>query len=120
MSRLARSFKFAFRGMYIYLTSGGNVNIHLIATAVVIGLGVWLDVSLRHWAILLLSIGMVHAAEAFNTALEEIVNFISPQQHPTAEKIKDLAAGAVLIASITATIIGIIIFAPLLLPKFNW
>lgn len=119
MSRLARSFKFAIKGLYNYLSSGGNVNIHLLATGVVLALGFWLEVSLRHWAILLLSIGMVHTAEAFNTAIEEIVNFISPQQHPAAGKIKDLAAGAVLIASITAAIIGIIIFAPLLLEKFN-
>lgn len=119
MSRLARSFKFAFKGLYNYLTSGGNVNIHLIASVIVLALGIWLDVSMNQWALLLLSIGMVHAAEAFNTALEEIVNFISPQQHPSAGKIKDLAAGAVLIASITAAIIGIMIFAPLVLEKFN-
>lgn len=119
MSRLIRSFKFAWKGIYIYFSSGGNVNIHLMATAVVLGLGVWLEVSLKHWAILLLSIGMVHTAEAFNTAVEEIINFISPQHHPSAGKIKDLAAGAVLIASITSALIGIIIFAPLLIQKFN-
>ena len=119
MSRLVNSFRFAFRGLYIYITSGGNVSIHLLASVVVIVLGFWLEVSLKQWAFLLLSIGMVHAAEAFNTAIEEIVNFISPQQHPLAGKIKDLAAGAVLILSITASIIGIIIFAPLLFEKFN-
>jgi diacylglycerol kinase (ATP) len=119
MSRLTRSFKFAFRGIYIYLTSGGNVNIHLMASAAVIGFGVWLDVTTKQWALLLLSTGMVHAAEAFNTALEEIVNFISPQQHPSAGKIKDLAAGAVLITAITAALIGLLIFTPLLLEKFN-
>jgi diacylglycerol kinase (ATP) len=119
MSRLAHSFKFAIKGMFHYFTSGGNVNIHLFASAAVIALGFWLEVSLNQWAILFLSIGMVHAAESFNTALEEIVNFISPQQHPSAGKIKDLAAGAVLISSITAAIIGIIIFAPILFEKFN-
>lgn len=119
MLKLVNSFTYALKGIYFYVTSEGSVRIHLLATLFVIGMGCWLHIAMNQWIILVLAIGMVHAAEVFNTAIEELVNFISPQQHPSAGKIKDLAAGAVLIAAITAAIIGIIIFAPLLLEKFN-
>ncbi len=119
MSRLVNSFTYAFKGIYFYITSKGNVRIHLLATVFVVGMGCWLHVSLKQWVLLVVAIGMVHAAEAFNTAIEEIVNFISPQQHPSAGKIKDLAAGAVLITAITSAIIGVLIFTPLLIQKFN-
>ena len=119
MSRLVKSFTYALKGIYFYITSKGNVRIHLLATVLVIGLGCWLHVSLKQWILLVLAIGMVHAAEAFNTAIEEIVNFISPQHHPSAGKIKDLAAGAVLITAATAAIIGVLIFTPLLVQKFS-
>ncbi|MBK9637005.1 MAG: diacylglycerol kinase family protein [Bacteroidetes bacterium] len=119
MSRLVKSFTYAWKGIYFYVTSKGNVRIHLFATLCVIGLGCWLHISLKQWIVLVLAIGMVHAAEAFNTAIEEIVNFISPQRHPSAGKIKDLAAGAVLITAVTAAIIGVLIFAPLLVQKFS-
>lgn len=119
MTRIIRSFTYALKGISIYISSKGNVRIHLLATASVIGMGVWLHVSMKQWILLLLAIGMVHTAELFNTAIEEMVNFVSPQQHPSAGKIKDLAAGAVLITAITAAIIGILIFIPLLAQKFS-
>jgi diacylglycerol kinase (ATP) len=119
MSRLVKSFTYALKGIYFYITSEGNVRIHLLATVLVIGMGCWLHVTLKQWILLVLAIGLVHAAEAFNTAIEEIVNFISPQQHPSAGKIKDLAAGAVLITAVTAAIIGALIFTPLLVQKFS-
>ncbi len=119
MSRLVKSFTFALKGIYFYITSKGNVRIHLLATVFVVGMGCWLHVSIKQWVLLVLAIGMVHTVEAINTAIEEIVNFISPEQHPSAGKIKDLAAGAVLIIAITAALIGIIIFIPLLVQKLN-
>ncbi len=119
MSRLVKSFTYALKGIYFYITSKGNVRIHLLATVFVVGMGCWLHVSIKQWVLLVLAIGMVHTVEAINTAIEEIVNFISPQQHPSAGKIKDLAAGAVLIIAITAALIGIIIFIPLLVQKLN-
>ena len=57
-------------------------------------------------------IGGVLAAEAFNTAIERLVNLVSPQWHPIAGEVKDIAAGAVLITAIAAAIIGLMIFIP--------
>lgn len=119
MSRVIKSFTYALKGIYFYITSEGNVRIHLLATVFVIGMGCWLHISLKQWILLVLAIGMVHAAEAFNTAIEEIVNFISPQRHPSAGKIKDLAAGGVLITAVAAAIIGALIFIPLFVHKFS-
>ena len=56
--------------------------------------------------------GMVLAAEGFNTAIERLVDLVSPDFHPVAGDVKDVAAGAVLICAIAAAIIGMIIFIP--------
>ena len=56
----------------------------------------------------------VIAAELFNTAIEKLVDLVSPQQHPVAGQVKDIAAGAVLVCAATAAIIGLIVFIPYL------
>ena len=66
------------------------------------------------WIAVILCIGMVIGAELFNSAIERIVDLVSPQRHPLAGQIKDIAAGAVLICALTALIIGLIIFIPYL------
>ena len=64
--------------------------------------------------IVILCIGVVIAAELFNTAIEKLVDLVSPQQHPVAGQVKDIAAGAVLVCAATAAIIGLIVFIPYL------
>jgi diacylglycerol kinase (ATP) len=66
------------------------------------------------WCVVLLCFGLVMAAEAFNTAIERLVNLVSPDFHPLAGDVKDVAAGAVLICAIVAAIIGLIVFIPYL------
>lgn len=112
------SFRFALKGIRIYLYSGGNATLHIVASLMVILMAWWLDATSTQWCLLILSMTLVHAAEAFNTAIENIVNFISPQHHHLAEKIKDLSAGAVLLSAIGAALTGLIIFFPLLRAKF--
>jgi diacylglycerol kinase (ATP) len=67
------------------------------------------------WCIVTLCFGMVLAAEGFNTAIERLVDLVSPDYHPIAGDVKDIAAGAVLICAIAAAIIGMIVFLPYLL-----
>ena len=69
-----------------------------------------MEFSLIEWSIILTQIGLVWAAEVFNTALEKLVDLVSPEFNPKAGAIKDIAAAAVLITSIMATIIGILVF----------
>lgn len=109
---LLRSFHNALAGIWYVIRTQRNAQIHLlIATLVIMG-GAFLRLSLTHWAILTLTIGLVMAAEIFNTALEALVDLISPDFHPLAKITKDTAAGAVLILTIVAAIVGLLILGP--------
>lgn len=115
MSKIGRrlaSFKWAFHGLRVLFTGEFNAKIHLCATVAVILLGTVCDISKYEWLIIILVIAMVLLAEAFNTAIEQLADFVSPERRPVIKKIKDLAAGAVLLAALAALIIGVIIFAP--------
>ncbi len=115
IKKRVKSFSYAFRGIYFMLKSQHNAWIHFAITFIVIIAGWMMDVSSIEWCFLIFAIGFVLSAEAFNTAIEELTNLVSPEQNPKAGIIKDVAAGAVLIAAIVAAIIGLIIF----LPKIN-
>ena len=78
-------------------------------------MGFGLRVSLDQWAILLTMIALVFHAEIINTALEAIVDKVSPEFHPLAKVAKDCAAGAVLVTALAAVIVGLLIFGPKLL-----
>lgn len=119
MTKFIRSFRYAFRGIRIYLHSGGNSRFHLVATVVVIALGIWLEATVKSWCLLVLAIGLVHAAEIFNTAIEKTIDLISPGKHPLAGQVKDLAAGAVLLSALAAALTGALVFIPLLRIKFS-
>ena len=106
------SFKYAFKGIYYLIKSQHNAWIHLCAAIIVIAFGVFFSLSTTEWLFVSLSIGMVFSAEAFNTAIEMIMDKISPAYNNTTGKIKDIAAGAVLISAIASAIVGIIIFLP--------
>ena len=106
------SFGFAINGIFLLFRTEIHARIHLLATIFVIILGFFLKISGTDWCIIALTCSAVISAEAFNTAIETMVNLISPDIHPLAGRAKDIAAGAVLIMSIGALIVGIIIFVP--------
>ena len=91
-----------------------NSWIHSTATVCVIALGLWLDLGLIQWAILVLTIGLVWMAEFVNTALEAVVDLASPDIHPLARVGKDVGAAAVLVAAITSVVVGLLILGPAL------
>jgi diacylglycerol kinase (ATP) len=109
--RLA-SFQHAWDGFSFLLKNEMNARIHVAITVVVILLGIVLEVSRVEWILLILTIGVVIAAEAVNTALEQLVDLVSPKYHLLAKRAKDLAAAAVLLLAVVAVIIGILIFVP--------
>lgn len=74
-----------------------------------------LQISTLEWLIVIFCIGLVLTAEIFNSAIEVLTDIVSPESNPRAGLVKDMAAGAVLIAAITSAIIGLIIFVPKLL-----
>jgi len=113
-SRLA-SFGPAFRGVYSFLKSEPNAFIHITLAAMAILLGVVLHITKNEWIAIILIISLVLISEAFNSAIEKLIDLISPEYNHKARLIKDIAAGAVLIASIAALIAGLIIFLPYLI-----
>ena len=108
-------FKFAFRGVMLGLREQTNMKIHVLATLAVVTAGIYFHFNYVDWCMVLLSIGLVIGLELVNTAVEEIVNFISPEKRVEAGRIKDMAAGAVLVSSIAALGVGIL----LILSKIN-
>jgi diacylglycerol kinase len=111
--RLA-SFTYAFRGLYHILKYEHNSRIHLLAAIMALALGAVFHISLTEWLIIILCIGLVFLAEITNTAIEMLVDMISPQKNEKAGRIKDIAAGGVLVASMVSLVAGIIVFLPYL------
>jgi diacylglycerol kinase (ATP) len=110
-SRLA-SFRYAFAGWWYVLRTQRNAWIHAVIAIAVIAVALWLGVSLRDWAILLLTIALVWVAEFVNTAVEAVVDLLSPDIHPLAKVAKDVAAAAVLIAALAAVGVGLLLLGP--------
>lgn len=105
-----RGFGYAFKGLWVATSEQLNMKVHLLAAVAVVAVGFYFKVTLTEWCILTLCIGAVIALEIINTALEYLVDLVSPQQHPLAGKIKDVSAGAVLVMAITAAVIAVLIF----------
>lgn len=108
----AKSFTHACRGIKVFIFSTHNSWIHLTLTVLAVILGIFFCITATEWMILIITIGFVFCAEAFNTAIEFDIDLTSPEYHPYARDTKDVAAGAVLISSITSIVIGLIIFLP--------
>lgn len=106
------SFKYAFAGLKVLLKEEHNSRIHLAAAIAVVIAGFYFRISRMEWIALVLCISSVIVAEMFNTAIEDICDFISPGKHEKIKRIKDLASAAVLFCAITAVVVGLIIFLP--------
>ena len=107
-----RSFGFAFRGIRCILRTQHNAWLHTLATVAVVIAGIALRVSTTEWCLLVLAMMGVWTTEAFNTALEQLSDAVSPQEHLLVGQAKDIAAGAVLLSAIGAAIIGLIVLGP--------
>jgi diacylglycerol kinase (ATP) len=108
----ARSFVYAFHGWGYVLRTQQNAWIHAVISLAVFALGLWLGLRPQEWAILILTMAMVWAAEIVNTAIEAVVDLASPFRHPLAKVGKDVGAAAVLIAALASVVIGLLILGP--------
>lgn len=113
------SFKFALRGLNSAVRSEPHMRLHVLSALGVVLAGFFFGVTKVEWCLLVACIGLVFTAEVFNTAIETLTNLTSPDWTHLAGKTKDLAAGAVLAASITAAIVGLIVFLPYLFAYVN-
>lgn len=112
ISSRIRSFGHAFRGWGYVLRTQHNAWIHAVTATLVFLLALWLGLPARDWAVLILTVTMVFAAEFVNTAIEAVVDLASPAHHPLAKVGKDVGAAAVLIAALAAALIGLLILGP--------
>lgn len=106
------SFQYAFSGIYQAFKSEPHMKFHILVAFLVLLTGWYFQITRLEWLIVLLTIGFVISLELTNTAIEKVVDSFTTDIHPGAKFAKDVASGAVLVASITAAIIGLIIFLP--------
>ena len=110
-----KSFQYAFKGIAYMFRTQHNSWIQTGIAAIAVFLGFYLRISRLEWVIIIMSIALVFTAELLNTAIETLVDLISPEKNEKAGRIKDLAAGGVLFISLASLIAGILIFLPKLL-----
>ena len=114
LKKRIKSFGYAFKGIASLIRKEHNAWIHCTAIVLVTIAGFHFGITPTEWCIVVLCFGLVLAAEGFNTAIERLVDLVSPDFHPIAGDVKDVAAGAVLICAIASAIVGLIVFIPYL------
>lgn len=106
-----RSFGYALEGFITAVRTERNIKVMLVMGAAAVIAGVVLQIDLLSWCLVALCVGMVIFAELVNTAIEAIVDLATQELHPLAKRAKDIAAASVYTLSITAAIVGLIVFA---------
>jgi len=114
-TRFYKSLLYSLNGLKYLIKNEVNFNIHILAAILVIIAGIYFKLQTWEWCVITIAIGSVMTAEGLNTSIEILTDLVTKEHHPLAEKTKDTAAGAVLITTIMAIILGIIIFLPKLL-----
>jgi diacylglycerol kinase len=107
-----KSFSYALNGLKVFFTTQHNAWIHLVAAVFTIALGFVFNINTKEWYVIIFAIALVFVCEMFNTAIEFLCDMVNKEFHPTIEKIKDVSAAAVLIASIAALLVGGMVFVP--------
>ncbi|SFC31213.1 diacylglycerol kinase (ATP) [Flagellimonas taeanensis] len=110
-----RGVGYALKGMFLLLRTEASIKIQFFIALLMTAAGFLFEISSTEWIVQLLSIGMVMGVEGVNTAIEKMADYIQPQRDPKIGLIKDISAGAVMIVSVIASIIGLIIYVPKLL-----
>jgi diacylglycerol kinase (ATP) len=110
MKKFLQSVSFAIKGIRSAVAGQRHLRFHIAAALVVVAAGIGFDITAGEWGLLIFAIGLVFTTELVNTAVETMVDLLEPRQHPLAGKAKDIAAGAVLVAALTAVLIGAFVF----------
>ena len=112
-----KSFLFAIQGFRTAVTTERNIKVMLAAGVCAVVAGLALQIDLLSWAIILLCCGVVIMAELLNTAVETVVDLVSPEFHPLAGRAKDIAAAAVWVLSCIVAVVGVLVFANAILSR---
>ncbi len=110
MKKLIRSFGYAFNGLWLTISAQRNMQIHLLAVAVVTAAGFYFQISAYEWIAVSLCFGLVMGLEMLNTAIEILADKLHPEKNEQIGKVKDIAAGAVLIAALFTVVVAVLVF----------
>ena len=119
LKRLMKSFGYAVNGIRRMVVQEQNAKIHLLTVFIVAGAGFYFHLSATEWIAIIIVSGGVLAAETFNTSIEALSDTLSTEFNQSIKQVKDFAAGAVLIVTLTSIIVGIIIFLPKIMALFG-
>jgi diacylglycerol kinase (ATP) len=111
-NRRATSFRNAFSGLRRLAATERHFQLHLIVAGCAIILAALLGFDRVEWAILVITIGVVLAAEGLNSAIERAIDTTTPGFHPLAKSAKDIGAAAVLITAIGSVVVGLLLYVP--------
>lgn len=107
-----KSVVYALRGAWILVRTESSIKIQVFIAILVTLAGWYYKISSTEWILQLLAIGLVMGVEGVNTAIEKLSDFVQPNHDPKIGRIKDISAGAVMICSLIASVIGGIIYLP--------
>lgn len=110
-----KSMGFALKGALKLVTTEHSVMVQFAIGTLITIAGFYFDITPTEWMFQTLAIGLVLSIEGLNTAVEKIADFVHPKFHEKIGFIKDIAAGAVFFAAMTAIAIGAIIYVPKIL-----
>lgn len=113
------SFQNAFKGIWTALSTQLNIRLHFLVGSLVVFLAIYLHVSIFELILLVLTIALVMVSEMINTAIEFACDAITLEKNETIKLAKDVSAGAVLLSAIFASLVGIMIFVPKIIPLFS-
>lgn len=111
MNRL-KGFVYAAKGAFLLLRTESSIQLQFLLAVIVTIAGFYFEISRVEWMVQILAIGLVMGIEGLNTAIEKLSDFVQPEHDPKIGFIKDISAGAVMIAAVAASILGLIIYLP--------
>jgi diacylglycerol kinase len=117
--KLIRSFAFAWNGLKICFSGEPNFRIHILFAIVVLIPGIVFNISVTEWIVIGFCIAFVISMEMLNTAIEKLCDVVHKELHPDIKRVKDIAAGAVLVSAIFSLMTGLIIFLPKIILYFK-
>ena len=115
MRKFIRGFRYAYQGLIYAFSTQINFRVHVFSAAIAVLLGVYFELSHSEWIWIASAILLVLIVELLNTAIEVLVDLVSPDYHPKAGIVKDVSAGAVLLTAMFAVMVGLLIFVPKIL-----
>lgn len=112
-------FKYAFNGLLVIIKEERNFKIHILSAIAVIVLSIILQINTYEWIVIMMTIHIVLLMELINSVIERLIDYLRPEIHPKAKKIKDIGAAIVLTSVFMSIVVGLIIFLPKLLNLFS-